>query len=436
MAPMSFDAATFEIWGALLHGGKCVLYPSKAPNSRELGGVLNQHRVSTLWLTAALFNTVIDQEPQALSGVKQLLIGGEALSVAHVRKALSLLPGTEIISGYGPTESTTFACCYRIPRRLDDNLSSIPIGKPIGNTHVYILDTQLHPVPIGVVGELHIGGDGLARGYLNRPELSREKFIANPFSSDPDTRLYKTGDLGRYLPDGNIEFLGRIDNQVKIRGYRIELGEIEAVLGQHSMVRSSVVVVCEDAPGDKRLVGYVVARERDSLGAAELRKYLKQKLPEYMIPSVLVFLDELPLTLNGKVDRNALSAPDQDRPELGNVYQAPRTPIEETLASIWSELLKVDKVGIRDNFFELGGHSLLATQIMSRVRSYLSIELPLRTMFESPTIEQMAGTIIEQREKLSGREEQVCRIGVAAGRRGAVSRGSRNLLDSAGDRHD
>jgi acyl-CoA synthetase (AMP-forming)/AMP-acid ligase II/acyl carrier protein len=381
------------------------VYPGKAPRPRELGEVLKKHRVHTLWLTAALFNTVIDQEPQAFSEVKQLLIGGEALSVPHVRKGLALLPATRMINGYGPTEGTTFTCCYRIARQLDENRSSIPIGKPIGNTKVYILDAHLNPVPIGVVGELYIGGDGLARGYLNRPELTKEKFIANPFGTHSTSRLYKTGDLGRYLPDGNIEFLGRIDNQVKLRGYRIELGEIEVVLSQHPKVQSSVVVVREDTPDDKRLVAYVVGQQGESFDASELRNYLKQKLPEYMIPSDFVLLDQLPLTPNGKVDRKVLPAPDQDRPELGNVYQAPRTLIEETLASIWSELLKVDKVGIHDNFFELGGHSLLATQIMSRVRSGLSVEVPLRTLFESPTIEQMAAAIMEHREKQSGEQE-------------------------------
>src|SRR6185295_10113474 len=238
----------------------------------------------------------------------------------------------------------------------------------------------------------------LARGYLNQPELTAEKFIHHSFEGEPVRRLYRTGDLARYLADGNIEFLGRIDHQVKLRGYRIELGEVETVLGQHPMVQSSVVVVREDTPRDKRLVAYVVGRQGESFDAAEIRKYLKQKLPEYMIPSAFVLLDEMPLTPNGKIDRKALPAPDQDRPELGNVYHAPRTPMEETLATIWSELLKVEKVGIQDNFFDLGGHSLLATQIVSRIRSTLSVEVPLRCLFESPTVEQMAAAITEHRE--------------------------------------
>ena len=294
LAPISFDAATFEIWGALLHGGKCILFPGKPSDPRELGVVLKKHQINTLWLTAALFNTVIDQEPQALAEVKQLLIGGEALSVPHVKTGLALLPHTQIINGYGPTESTTFTCCHKIPGALDDRLSSIPIGRPIANTQVYILDPHLNIVPTGVVGEIYIGGDGLARGYLNRPDLTAEKFIANPFISDPGARLYETGDLARYLADGNIEFLGRIDNQVKIRGFRIELGEIQAVLGQHPAIQQAVVLAREDTPGDHRLVAYVVATDASTTSAYDLRSYLQHKLPDYMVPSAFVFLESLP----------------------------------------------------------------------------------------------------------------------------------------------
>ncbi len=283
LAPTSFDASTFEIWGSLLHGGQCVLYPGRVPSPFELGELLHKHEINTLWLTASLFNAVIDGAPEALSGVRQLLIGGEALSVPHVRRALALLPQTQIINGYGPTESTTFTCCYSIPRPLEENLSSIPIGKPIGNTEVYILDSQLHPVPIGVAGELYIGGDGLARGYLNQPELTAEKFIEHPFSEDSQARLYKTGDRVRYLADGNIEFLERLDNQVKIRGYRIELGEIEAVLNEHSGVSQSVVAVREDTPGDKRLVAYVVPKldKNNSQTGGQDRSLERQYIAEW-----------------------------------------------------------------------------------------------------------------------------------------------------------
>ena len=242
----------------------------------------------------------------------------------------------------------------------------MPIGRPIANTQIYILDKFLNPVPIGVPGELHIGGNGLARGYLNRPELTAEKFIANPFTDDALSRLYKTGDLARYLPDGNIEFLGRIDNQVKLRGYRIELGEIEGVLNQHVHVRASMVVMREDTPGDKRLVAYITAD--GELNLEEVRSRLSAMLPDYMVPSAFVRLHSFPLNSNGKIDRVALPPPDQSRPELGQRYVGPRTEIEATLCEIFGAVLRIDKVGIHDNFFELGGHSLLATQVMARIR--------------------------------------------------------------------
>jgi amino acid adenylation domain-containing protein len=407
LAPISFDAAAFEVWGSLLHGGKCVLFPRKVPSAEELGAVLKKHRVDTLWLTAALFNTVIHEAPQALSEVKQLLIGGEALSVRHVKKGLAELPNTKIINGYGPTESTTFTCCYPIPCPLEDNLSSIPIGKPIGNTQVYILDPHLNPVPTGVVGELHIGGAGLARGYRNRPELTAEKFIAHPFSEQSGARLYKTGDLARYLADGNIEFLGRIDNQVKIRGHRIELGEIETVLAQHAAIQQAVLLAREDAPYDTRLVAYVVATAGSNPSANDLRGFLQHKLPDYMVPAAFVFLDSLPLTPNGKVDRKALPAPDHSRPELDDAFVAPRNPVEAILANIWAEVLKLEKVGIRDNFFNLGGHSLLATQVISRMRNAFSIEVPLRQVFDAPTIAEMATIITETESSAQARQSSL-----------------------------
>ena len=399
LAPVTFDASTFEIWGALLHGGKCVLYPERVPSPQDLGEIINQQGVTTLWLTASLFNTVIDEAPQALSEVRQLLIGGESLSVPHVRRGLERLPHTEIVNGYGPTESTTFACCYRIPRRLDENIRSIPIGKPIGNTRLYILDRQMIPVPIGVVGEIYIGGDGLARGYFHRPELTAERFIAHYFDGEPSQRLYRTGDLGRYLPDGNIEYLGRTDNQVKVRGFRIELGEIEAVLAQHPAIQQAMVLAREDTPGDRRLVAYCVATDGSSPSGYDLRSFLQQKLPDYMMPSVFVFLDSLPLTPNGKLDRKALPAPDQSRPELDDAFAAPRTPIEEILANIWAGVLKLDKVGIHDNFFHLGGHSLLGTQVVTRIRDAFKLDLPLRTLFEAPTIHGLAQKLQYLRDK-------------------------------------
>jgi non-ribosomal peptide synthetase component F len=297
------------------------------------------------------------------------------------------LPNCRLYNQYGPTEShvvTSFA----LGSDPADWPSLPPIGRPIGNSKIYILDGCLQPVPVGVTGELYIGGDSLARGYLHQRELSQEKFIANPFDKEAGARLYRTGDLARYLADGQIQFVGRIDQQVKIRGYRIELGEIEAVLGQHPAVREAVALAREDSPGDRRVVAYVVSPPDTSTN--ELQSFLKQKLPEFMVPSAFVFLDSLPLTPNGKIDRNALPAPDQSRPEMEEHYIAPRTPIEELLAEIWADVLKMERVGIRDNFFDLGGHSLLATQVVSRIRETLQVDLPLRALFEAPTIAELA----------------------------------------------
>ena len=398
LAPTSFDASTFEIWGALLHGGRCVLFPQRVPTAKELESELKKRGVNTLWLTASLFNSVIDEAPLALSGIQQLLVGGEALSAPHIRRALELLPATQLVNGYGPTESTTFTCCYRIPPTLDTHGASIPIGRPIANTRVYILDGHLQPVPIGVAGELHVGGDGLARGYLNRSELTGEKFIPDPFREEPGARLYKTGDLARYRPDGNIEFLGRLDHQVKIRGYRVELGEIEAVLGQHPAVKTTAVVVREDAPGDRRLVAYVVPKQGQAPTTEGLRNFLGQSLPDFMLPSRIELLEALPLTPSGKANRGALPAPGESRPEVAQAFVAPQTEMEERLARIWCDVLRLEEVGIHDNFFDLGGHSLLATKLMARVERAFGETLPLAALFQAPTIQHLAALLSEQRK--------------------------------------
>jgi aspartate racemase len=341
-------------------------------------------------LTASLFNVVVDQAPEALSEVGQLLIGGEALSVPHVRRALSLLPSTQIINGYGPTESATFTCCYPIPARLDATTISIPIGRPIGNTQVYILDSHLNPTPIGVPGELYIGGDGLARGYLGRSELTNERFIPNPFSREPGRLVYKTGDLARYLPDGNIEFLGRLDRQVKIRGFRIELGEIESVLAQHPVVRETVVVAREEAPGEKRLVAYVVPQREFPHSTNYLRRFLQEKLPDYMIPSAFVQLESLPLTPNGKVDYRALPDPRNEDARDPDEYVAPRDETERVLCRVWSEVLGIDRVGLDDDFFASGGHSLLAAKLFARLDQAFGRSLPLGVLFNAPTVRSLA----------------------------------------------
>ncbi|MFE8605167.1 non-ribosomal peptide synthetase [Archangium violaceum] len=388
LAPISFDASTLELWGALLHGAKLVVYPAGTPSLDELGASLARNGITTLWLTAALFEQMQATQAQSLRSVRQLLAGGDVLPVGRVKERLA--QGSMLVNGYGPTENTTFTCCYSM-RELAQVGHSVSIGKPIASTQVYLLDASMQPVPVGVAGELYTGGDGLAVGYLNRPELTAEKFVPHPFSTEPGARLYRTGDLARYLPDGRIEFFGRRDAQVKVRGFRIELGEIETVLTQHAQVREAVVVVREDVPGDKRLVAYVTAKD-DAPDTTALRAWMKERLPEYMVPPAYVVLETLPLSPNGKVDRKALPTPDGARSDDAS-FEAPRTDTEVKLAEIWRSLLGVERVGLNDDFFELGGHSLLATQVVVRVREVLQVEIALRELFDSPTLSGLAGRI-------------------------------------------
>ncbi|WNG56868.1 non-ribosomal peptide synthetase [Archangium gephyra] len=351
--------------------------------------MLERHAVTTLHLTSGLFTQAVDHKLDSLRGLRQLLTGGDVVSAPHVRRVLEQLR-IPVTACYGPTESTLFTSCFRMthPEQPGD---SVPIGTPIANTQVYLLDAHLRPVPVGVPGELYIGGDGLARGYLSRPDLTAERFLPNPFSSNPGERLYRTGDLARWRPDGVLTFLGRIDNQVKIRGYRIELAEVEAALLAHPEVREAVALVREDVPGDKRLVVYVVPPPGHSLPDVDsLRAFLAQRLPEFMRPSAFVALESLPLTSNAKVDRKALPAPDSSRLLP---YTPPATPTEERLAALWAQVLRVPQVGRDDDFFSLGGHSLLATQVMARLHATFGVELPLRTLFEAPTLRSFAAHI-------------------------------------------
>lgn len=392
---ISWDALTLEFWPPLLYGGRCVLYPEKIPTPESLRQIIQEQGVNTLFLTTALFNLMIDTMPQGLSGVKQLMFGGETISVPHLRRALELLPQTQIIHAYGPSECTVFTCCYPIPKQLAANVYSVPIGKPISDRTVYILDDNLHRVPIGVPGELYVGGASVARGYLNQPKLTNEKFIHNPFIEGDI--LYKTGDLVYRLTDGNLKIIGRIDTQVKIRGFRIELAEIEAILVKHPDIKQVVVIAREDEPGNKFLVAYLVSMN-NSLTTSILRNFLKAKLPDYMIPAAFVFIDKLPLTPNGKINRRALPAPDTYQRNIEVDFIAPRSQIEQELATIWTEVLKLKQVGIHNNFFELGGHSLLATQAVSRLREVFSLDFPLRYLFENPTIAELAQKVSEQVE--------------------------------------
>ncbi|MBI4782432.1 MAG: amino acid adenylation domain-containing protein [Oscillatoriophycideae cyanobacterium NC_groundwater_1537_Pr4_S-0.65um_50_18] len=404
---ISFDAATFEIWGALLNGAQLVGIDREVSLSPlAFAAQLQQQQISVLFLTTALFNQMAQDAPAAFSSLRYLLFGGEAVDPRWVQTVLKQGAPQHLLHMYGPTESTTFASGYEV-RAIAEDDTTLPIGRPIANTQIYVLDPHLKPVPIGVRGELYIGGDGLAQGYLNRPELTAERFIPNPFQenggshSPSSPRLYKTGDLARYRADGNLEFLGRVDDQVKLRGFRIELGEIETVLSQHPTVQVAIVLLQAGAavgqPDEqpKRLVAYLVS-SCTSLPISDLRRFLKSKLPDYMVPAAFVMLDALPLTANGKVDRHALQlfAPtDASIMERAELSQTPQTTIEQTLATLWQQILGLERIGIHDNFFEMGGHSLLATQLMSRVRDAFQIEVPLRSLFETPTIAGLANTV-------------------------------------------
>jgi amino acid adenylation domain-containing protein/non-ribosomal peptide synthase protein (TIGR01720 family) len=383
MAPLAFDASTFEIWGALLNGAKLIIYPDRFVDLSRLHGIIADAGVSILWLTAGLFNQLVDEDISALAPLRYLLSGGEALSTRHVRRALQHLGSCRLINGYGPTEATTFSTCH--PVRAQDADGRIPIGRPISNAEVYVLDPRLEPAPVGVPGELYIGGAGLARGYLGRPAFTAERFVPNPFAVGE--RLYRTGDLVCWRPDGTLDFLGRLDTQVKIRGFRIEPGEIETALLAHPGISRAAVVVRQDT-GDRRLVAYVVGET--AADTAGLRRHLQRSLPDYMMPAVFVALDHLPLTANGKLDQKALPAPDQHG-ALDHV--APRTPAEELLATIWREVLKRDRVGIDDNFFELGGDSIQSIQVVARANR-AGLKLTARQIFEQQTIAHLA-TVVE-----------------------------------------
>ena len=394
LAPLAFDASTFEIWGPLLNGARLEIFPPHAPSLAELGEFIQNRGVTTLWLTAGLFHQMIEEQSHSLRGVRQLLAGGDVLSVPHVKRALVELPDCRLINGYGPTENTTFTCCHPITT-ADVEGRSIPIGRPIANTQVYLLDASLQPVPIGVPGELYAGGDGLALGYLNQPDLTAERFIPNPFSHDPRARLYRTGDLARWLSDGSIEFLGRQDAQVKIRGQRVELGEIEAALARHPAVRECVVAVRTATSGDKQLVAYYASPDSAPLAVEELRAHLRRALPDYMIPAGFVRLQSLPLTANSKVDRKALSNPGEPKSESREPV-AVYDDVEKRLAEIWQDVLGVNRVEAGDDFFELGGHSLLALRLIARVETVFARKIPVSAVFQARTVAQMANLLREE----------------------------------------
>ncbi|NMG06764.1 non-ribosomal peptide synthetase [Brasilonema sp. UFV-L1] len=390
---LNFVDSVWEIFGPLLQGVPTVIVPDEVvKNPQQFVATLAHNNVTRLVLVPSLLRVLLNTYTNLQFQLPQLKLwvsSGEALSIDLLQQFRQSLPDSTLLNLYGSSEvSADVTCCSLNPHApLPER---VLIGHAIANTQIYILDANRQPVGVGVPGELHIGGDGLARGYLNRPELTAEKFIPNPFSEQPATRLYKTGDLARYLPNGEIEYLGRIDHQVKVRGFRIELGEIEAAISQHPTVRETVVVVSSDSGDSQRIVAYVVPQKEQTLTITQLREFLELKLPNYMIPAAFVMLEALPLTPNGKVDRKALPAPDTARPELKAVYQPPQTEVEKTIATIWQEVLQISDVGIHDNFFELGGHSLLLVQVHSKLQNIFQRNFPLVEMFQYPTINRLA----------------------------------------------
>ncbi len=412
LAPISFDASTLEVWGPLLNGGRLVVLPPGAPSLAELERAITDHRVTSAWLTSGLFHQVVEERAESLGGLRQLLAGGDVLSPPAVRRFLETAPKARLINGYGPTENTTFTTCHPMDRP-DQVGRTVPIGRPIADTTVFVAGRNQELVPVGVAGELWAGGDGLARGYWDRPAKTAERFVPHPWSGEPGARLYRTGDQVRWRTDGSLEFLGRLDFQFKIRGFRVELGEVEAALAELPGVAEAAAVV-RDGVGagaaGKRLLGYVTlesagdgaaggepAPDADLRGAA-LRDTLAERLPPHLVPSVITVLDELPLSPTGKVDRRALPEPGTSGEERRRV--APRTAEEAAVASIWCELLETGPLSVDDDFFALGGHSLLAIRVVSRAADAFAVDLPLKTLFEHPTLEGFAAALaaLERRE--------------------------------------
>nr|UBH04476.1 NosD [Desmonostoc muscorum CCALA 125] len=404
-APISFDVSFQEIFTTWCSGGTLFLIGEELRrDTSALLGFLQQKAVERLFVPFVALQQLAEiavGSELVNSHLREIITAGEQLQITPaISQWLSKLNDCTLHNHYGPSESHVIIT-FTLNNSVEAWPLLPPIGRPIANTQIYILDKYLQAVPVGVAGELHIGGVSLARGYLNRPELTQQRFIPNPFSTDPDSRLYKTGDLARYLPDGNIEYLGRIDNQVKVRGFRIELGEVEAVLSQHGDVEGCCIIAREDTPGDKRLVAYVVAHQHCTPTINELRQFLKAKLPDYMVPSVFVMLESMPLTPSGKVDRRALPAPDLHSSN-SDKYVAPRNQVELELTQIWSRILKVDKVGVKDNFFDLGGHSLLTPYLMAQIKQQFGKDIAIASLYQNPTIEQLATIVPFDSDSKSG----------------------------------
>jgi amino acid adenylation domain-containing protein len=387
---VSFDAATFEIWGAMLNGATLVeIDRDTLLSPKNLAEKIKDTQINILFLTTALFEKLAGEIPDAFANLKYLLFGGEAVAPASVARILAKGKPQHLLHVYGPTENTTFSSWYPI-ESLSENTPNLPIGRAIANTEIYILDRHQQPVPVGVPGEIYLGGDGLAQGYLNRPELNVDKFVSHPLSRESTAKLYRTGDLARYLPDGNVEFLGRIDRQIKIRGFRIEPQEIEACLCEHPQIREALVKKCQLFANDERLIAYIIPRRQQNSITESARQFLEKQLPSYMIPAYFMELSAFPLTVNGKINHEALPLPQPDSQNIAETFIPPRTDIERQLTGIWEEVLNVKPIGVKDNFFALGGHSLLTVNLVAKIETALGKKLPITALFELTTIAQLA----------------------------------------------
>jgi amino acid adenylation domain-containing protein len=422
LAPLAFDASTFEIWGALLNGARLAVLTSPYPSLDEIANAISGFGVTTLWLTAGMFHLMVDHRVTGLAPLRQLIAGGDVLSPSHVARAQAALPGCQLINGYGPTENTTFTCTYRIPRGLP--AGPIPIGTPIGGTTVHILDDARRPVPDGQEGELYAGGDGLALGYLNRDELTAERFVANPFETGGSSRLYRTGDRVRRRGDGNIEFLGRLDRQVKINGKRVELDEIEACLRRSPLVEDAAVTSPIDGAAPRKVHAYVKLRAGATGGVAQIRDFLKRETADYMIPATMTVMDSLPLSPVGKVDRSKLPPPRAEGPSDLALQPPSGDATEAQLLDLWRSVLGTATVGLNDNFFDLGGTSLQVIQLHARITEVMHCDITVVDLFQYPRISALAARL-----RPASRDRTAAGVSAdpahAAGRLTAAERASR-----------
>lgn len=392
LAPLAFDASTFEIWGALLHGAKLAILSSPYPSLDDIAAAIKGHGVTTLWLTAGLFHLMVDHRLDGLKPLRQLLAGGDVLSPTHVVRALQALPDCQLINGYGPTENTTFTCCYRIPSDYAAT-GPVPIGSPIAHTQAYILDDSRSPVADGQPGELYAGGWGVALGYLNRPELTAERFVPDPFAAAGSPLMYRTGDRARRRPDGNLEFLGRADRQVKINGKRVELDEIEDCIRRSTLVEDAAVTSPQTQHGNRKIYAYIKSSREATDLRTTLRAFLKEQLPEHMVPASILVLDTLPLSPTGKVDRAKLPPPSDLEVAHHSDARLTGSAIENALAKIWCEVLGRNAVGADDNFFDLGGTSLQLIQVHAIIRRTMHADITLVDLFQYPRISALAARL-------------------------------------------